>query len=46
MNQRIAEAVEVAEILAQYGIEAHEYAPVVNALRKKLEAWPDFMKGG
>ncbi|XP_047182974.1 vacuolar iron transporter 1 [Vigna umbellata] len=37
------EAAEVAEILAQYGIEAHEYAPVVNALRKKPQAWLDFM---
>ncbi|XP_054825462.1 vacuolar iron transporter 1 [Prosopis cineraria] len=37
------EAAEVAEILAQYGIEPHEYAPVVNALRKKPQAWLDFM---
>ncbi|BAT72704.1 hypothetical protein LR48_Vigan325s004800 [Vigna angularis] len=37
------EAAEVAEILAQYGIEAHEYAPVVNALRKNPQAWLDFM---
>ncbi|XP_027343709.1 vacuolar iron transporter 1 [Abrus precatorius] len=37
------EAAEVADILAQYGIEAHEYAPVVNALRKKPQAWLDFM---
>ncbi|TKY60996.1 Vacuolar iron transporter 1 [Spatholobus suberectus] len=37
------EAAEVAEILAQYGIEAHEYAPVVNALRKRPQAWLDFM---
>ncbi|KAL2342411.1 hypothetical protein Fmac_003696 [Flemingia macrophylla] len=37
------EAAEVAEILAQYGIEAHEYAPVVNALRRKPQAWLDFM---
>lgn len=39
----IAEAAEVAEILAQYGIEPHEYGPVVNALRKKPQAWLDFM---
>ncbi|XP_028752551.1 vacuolar iron transporter 1-like [Neltuma alba] len=37
------EAAEVAEILAQYGIESHEYAPVVNALRKRPQAWLDFM---
>ncbi|QCD85385.1 DNA damage-binding protein 1 [Vigna unguiculata] len=37
------EAAEVAEILAEYGIEAHEYAPVVNALRKNPQAWLDFM---
>jgi len=33
----------VAEILAQYGIEPHEYSPVVNALRKNPQAWLDFM---
>ncbi|AET05456.1 putative Ccc1 family protein [Medicago truncatula] len=37
------EAAEVAEILAEYGIEAHEYGPVVNALRKNPQAWLDFM---
>ncbi|XP_068327115.1 vacuolar iron transporter 1-like [Pyrus communis] len=37
------EAAEVAEILAEYGIEPHEYTPVVNALRKKPQAWLDFM---
>ncbi|XP_030529242.1 vacuolar iron transporter 1 [Rhodamnia argentea] len=37
------EAAEIAEILAQYGIEPHEYGPVVNALRKKPQAWLDFM---
>ncbi|XP_010253485.2 PREDICTED: vacuolar iron transporter 1.1-like [Nelumbo nucifera] len=37
------EAAEVAEILAEYGLEPHEYGPVVNALRKKPEAWVDFM---
>ncbi|KAK4763311.1 hypothetical protein SAY87_012872 [Trapa incisa] len=37
------EAAEVAEILAEYGIEPHEYAPVVNALRKRPQAWLDFM---
>uniref|UniRef100_A0A7C9DD85 Vacuolar iron transporter n=1 Tax=Opuntia streptacantha TaxID=393608 RepID=A0A7C9DD85_OPUST len=37
------EAAEIAEILSQYGIEQHEYAPVVNALRRKPQAWLDFM---
>ena len=37
------EAAEVAEILAEYGIQPHEYAPVVNALRKNPQAWLDFM---
>ncbi|XP_057537925.1 vacuolar iron transporter 1-like [Amaranthus tricolor] len=37
------EAAEVEEILAEYGIEPHEYAPVVNALRRKPQAWLDFM---
>ncbi|KAM3705507.1 hypothetical protein ACB098_03G084500 [Castanea mollissima] len=37
------EAAEVAEILAQYGVEPHEYTPVVNALRKNPQAWLDFM---
>ncbi|KAM7255185.1 hypothetical protein ACFE04_020426 [Oxalis oulophora] len=37
------EAAEVAEILAEYGIEPHEYTPVVNALRKRPQAWLDFM---
>ena len=40
---KIAEAAEVAEILAHYGIEPHEYGPVVSALRKKPQAWLDFM---
>ncbi|KAK9276266.1 hypothetical protein L1049_005797 [Liquidambar formosana] len=37
------EAAEVAEVLAEYGIEPHEYGPVVNALRKNPQAWLDFM---
>ncbi|XP_051148584.1 vacuolar iron transporter 1-like [Andrographis paniculata] len=37
------EAAEVAEILSEYGIQPHEYAPVVNALRKNPKAWLDFM---
>ncbi|KAK4763382.1 hypothetical protein SAY87_012873 [Trapa incisa] len=37
------EAAECAEILAQYGVEPHEYDPVVNALRRNPQAWVDFM---
>lgn len=37
------EAAEIAEILADYGIQPHEYRPVVNALRKNPQAWLDFM---
>lgn len=37
------EASEVADILAQYGLEPNEYWPVVNALRKRPEAWLEFM---
>ncbi|KAG8382680.1 hypothetical protein BUALT_Bualt05G0102400 [Buddleja alternifolia] len=37
------EAAEIAEILSEYGIQPHEYAPVVNALRKNPKAWLDFM---
>lgn len=42
-KKKKTEAAEVAEILAQYGIEAHEYGPVVNSLRKNPQAWLDFM---
>lgn len=37
------EADEVAEILANFGLEPNEYWPVVEALRKRPEAWIDFM---
>ncbi|XP_058078973.1 vacuolar iron transporter 1 [Magnolia sinica] len=37
------EAAEIAEILAQYGLEAHEYGPVVDSLRKNPKAWLEFM---
>ncbi|THU60832.1 hypothetical protein C4D60_Mb07t16900 [Musa balbisiana] len=37
------EAAEIGEILAQYGLEPHEYSPVVNALRNNPQAWLDFM---
>lgn len=37
------EANEVAEVLEQYGLTREESAPVVAALRKKPDAWIDFM---
>ncbi|KAI3859370.1 hypothetical protein MKX03_010855 [Papaver bracteatum] len=37
------EAAEVKEILAQYELQPHEYAPMVNALWNKPQAWLDFM---
>eukprot|EP01018_Ginkgo_biloba_P005483 Gb_41221 [translate_table: standard] len=37
------EAAEVAEILAKYGLQPNEYLPVVNALRKRPDAWLEFM---
>ncbi|KAL3814543.1 hypothetical protein ACJIZ3_015811 [Penstemon smallii] len=37
------EAAEVGEILSEYGVQPHEYTPVVNALRKNPQAWLDFM---
>ncbi|KAL0925714.1 hypothetical protein M5K25_004081 [Dendrobium thyrsiflorum] len=37
------EAAEVCEILAEYGLQPHEYAPLVTALRKNPQAWLDFM---
>lgn len=33
----------MAEILANFGLEPNEYWPVVDALRKRPEAWIDFM---
>jgi vacuolar iron transporter family protein len=37
------EAHEVVEVLQQYGLTDEESAPVVAALRKKPDAWIDFM---
>jgi VIT1/CCC1 family predicted Fe2+/Mn2+ transporter len=37
------EATEVAEVLGAYGLTAEESAPVVEALRRRPEAWVDFM---
>ncbi|XP_077236007.1 vacuolar iron transporter 1 [Tasmannia lanceolata] len=43
INVPEAEAAEIAEILSEYGLEAHEYSPVVNGLRKNPKAWLEFM---
>lgn len=37
------EAAECGEILAEYGVEPHEYEPVVNALRRDHQHWLNFM---
>jgi VIT1/CCC1 family predicted Fe2+/Mn2+ transporter len=38
-----AEMAEITEIFARYGISEEESAPVVNALRRRPQAWVDFM---
>jgi vacuolar iron transporter family protein len=38
-----AEMAEITDIFAHYGITAEESAPVVNALRRRPQAWIDFM---
>jgi VIT1/CCC1 family predicted Fe2+/Mn2+ transporter len=38
-----AEAAEVSHILRAFGLTAEESAPIVAALRKRPEAWVDFM---
>ena len=38
-----AEAAELTTVLCSYGLTAEESAPVVMALRKRPEAWVDFM---
>ena len=38
-----AEMAEITDIFARYGITAEESAPVVHALRKRPQAWIDFM---
>ncbi|EOY26118.1 Uncharacterized protein TCM_027518 [Theobroma cacao] len=35
----LIQVAKVAEILAEYGTKPHEYAPIVNALRKRPQAW-------
>jgi len=37
------EAEEVADVFRTYGLTAAEFKPVVDALRKRPEAWVDFM---
>ncbi|KAG9443954.1 hypothetical protein H6P81_015294 [Aristolochia fimbriata] len=43
INVPDTEAAEIAEILSEYGLEPHEYGPVVNGLRKNPKAWLEFM---
>ncbi|XP_078444857.1 vacuolar iron transporter 1 [Wolffia australiana] len=43
VNVPDTEAAEIGEILSEYGLEPHEYAPLVNALRRNPQAWLDFM---
>ncbi|KAL5721915.1 Vacuolar iron transporter 1 [Ranunculus cassubicifolius] len=43
INVPDTEAAEVAEILSEYGLEPQESTAVVNALRKRPQAWLDFM---
>lgn len=38
-----AEMAEITDIFSQYGITPEESAPVVHALRKRPQAWIDFM---
>jgi vacuolar iron transporter family protein len=38
-----AEAKEVSDVFASYGVSAKDAAPVVSALRARPEAWVDFM---
>jgi VIT1/CCC1 family predicted Fe2+/Mn2+ transporter len=38
-----AEAREVSDVFASYGVSAEDAAPVVSALRARPEAWVDFM---
>jgi VIT1/CCC1 family predicted Fe2+/Mn2+ transporter len=38
-----AEAAEVQEVLESFGLTAEETIPIIDALRKRPEAWVDFM---
>jgi VIT1/CCC1 family predicted Fe2+/Mn2+ transporter len=42
-DKPVAEMAEITEIFAHYGITEEESAPVVNALRRRPQAWVDFM---
>ncbi|KAG1358764.1 vacuolar iron transporter 1.1 [Cocos nucifera] len=37
------EAAEIGEIFSRYGLQPHDYSPVVNSLRKNPQAWLEFM---
>jgi hypothetical protein len=37
------EAAEIGEIMSQYGLEPHEYGPVIDGLRRNPQAWLEFM---
>ncbi|VAH48560.1 unnamed protein product [Triticum turgidum subsp. durum] len=37
------EAAEIGDIMAEYGLEPHEYGPVVEGLRRNPQAWLEFM---
>ncbi|XP_044962144.1 vacuolar iron transporter 1-like [Hordeum vulgare subsp. vulgare] len=37
------EAAEIGEIMSNYGLEPHEYGPMVTGLRRKPQAWLEFM---
>ncbi|KAI3986511.1 hypothetical protein MKX01_038270 [Papaver californicum] len=43
INVPDTEAAECEEILAEYDLQPHEYAPLINALRQKPQAWLEFM---
>ncbi|RZC86927.1 hypothetical protein C5167_030275 [Papaver somniferum] len=40
---QLNEAAECEEILAEYDLQPHEYAPLISALRQKPQAWLEFM---
>ncbi|XP_026432212.1 vacuolar iron transporter 1-like [Papaver somniferum] len=43
INVPDTEAAECEEILAEYDLQPHEYAPLISALRQKPQAWLEFM---
>jgi hypothetical protein len=38
-----SEAAEIGDIMAEYGLEPHEYGLVVEGLRRNPQAWLEFM---